>query len=127
LTVRNASRIIDAEIEETLLQTKHYCLKATIHDDGYEDVVLFADNRNIKLAAQQIVDDAYAIRSNRVFERDGWKCRASGCSRGSHLQCHHVKYRSHGRKDIMQNLVTVCAAHHDDIHRGRTVVFKEGG
>lgn len=126
MTVRKASQIIGAEIEVNKLQTQHYCLKATISDDGFEDVVLFADNLNVKRAAQQIVDDAYTIRSNRVFERDGWKCRVSGCGSRSHLHCHHVAFRSHGRSDTMDNLYAVCSTCHDAIHKGRKVVYTEG-
>ena len=125
MTVKRASTIIGSEIDVNRLATRRYCLTARISDSGYDDVTLFADNLDVKRAAQQIVDDAYAIRSNRVFERDGWKCRVSGCGSRAHLQCHHRQYRSHGRVDSMENLISVCHVCHERAHRGLELVFDQ--
>lgn len=50
-----------------------------------------------------------------VFERDRWMCRSCGW-RGN-LHCHHIVFRSHGGVDADWNLVVLCAACHDGIHK----------
>ena len=63
--------------------------------------------------------DAAWRRKYRIFERDGWRCRAPGCASRRNLQVHHVIFRSHGGSDDDANLVVLCAAHHlQCIHRG---------
>lgn len=52
-----------------------------------------------------------------VFVRDGWHCR--NCNRADGLDPHHVIYRSHGGKDVENNLITLCRWCHNDEHEGR--------
>jgi hypothetical protein len=47
-----------------------------------------------------------------VFDRDGWRCQAPGCTGRRHLEQHHVAYRSQGGDDSPENLVTLCRFHH---------------
>ncbi|MCU0224982.1 MAG: HNH endonuclease [Acidobacteria bacterium] len=55
-----------------------------------------------------------------VFARDGWRCRAPGCTSHSNLEDHHVQYRSHGGDDSPENRVTLCRYHHQrGEHGGR--------
>jgi hypothetical protein len=64
--------------------------------------------------------DAKWRRRYRIFERDGWRCRAPGCSSRRNLQAHHVIYRSQGGCDEDDNLAVLCATHHQQgIHAGR--------
>jgi hypothetical protein len=59
-------------------------------------------------------------RRYRIFERDGWRCRVPGCSSRRNLHAHHVIYRSHGGCDEDENLVVLCATHHQQgVHAGR--------
>jgi hypothetical protein len=59
-------------------------------------------------------------RRDRIFERDGRRCRVPGCSSRARLQVHHLVFRSHGGGEDDGNLVTLCATHHlRGIHRGR--------
>jgi hypothetical protein len=51
-------------------------------------------------------------REDAVFERDGWRCTAPGCTSYRNLQQHHVVYRSRGGGDASSNLTTLCAWHH---------------
>ena len=54
-----------------------------------------------------------------VFERDGWRCVAPGCTSYRNLHAHHVIFRSAGGGDEPSNLVTLCAAHHQrGVHGG---------
>ncbi len=58
-------------------------------------------------------------RHHRVFERDGWRCTAPGCSSQRNLHAHHVFFRSAGGGDELANLTTLCAAHHQrGVHAG---------
>jgi len=56
---------------------------------------------------------------HRVFERDGWRCTAPGCSSYRNLDDHHVQYRSAGGSDDLSNRTTLCAWHHlRGVHAG---------
>jgi hypothetical protein len=47
-----------------------------------------------------------------VHIRDGWRCMAPGCTSRRNLQEHHVRYRSHGGSDELDNRLCLCAFHH---------------
>jgi len=47
-----------------------------------------------------------------VHIRDGWRCMAPGCTSRRNLQEHHVRYRSQGGGDEMDNRLCLCAFHH---------------
>ena len=65
------------------------------------------------------VDEKVPAR-HRVFERDGWRCAAPGCSSMQNLHDHHVRFRSAGGSDALENRVTLCAFHHlRGVHVGR--------
>ncbi len=53
-----------------------------------------------------------------VLIRDGHRCQVPGCRCRDHLALHHIRFRSQGGDHQPHNLVTVCWAHHDMIHRG---------
>ena len=58
-------------------------------------------------------------RAHRVFERDGWRCTVPGCSSYRNLQDHHVRFRSAGGGDELENRTTLCAWHHlRGVHAG---------
>ncbi len=58
-------------------------------------------------------------REHRVFERDGWRCTAPGCSSYRNLHDHHVVFRSAGGSDALSNRTTLCAWHHlRGVHAG---------
>jgi hypothetical protein len=55
----------------------------------------------------------------RVFERDGWRCTAPGCSSRRNLHDHHIRFRSAGGADALSNRTTLCAWHHlRGVHAG---------
>lgn len=65
----------------------------------------------------------------KVDQRDGKACRccdkrsdpeATGLLTRGHR--HHLVYRSAGGKDVAENLVTLCAACHNDEHKNRLKV-----
>jgi 5-methylcytosine-specific restriction endonuclease McrA len=54
--------------------------------------------------------------SKAVFNRDNHHCRHCNSSYGLHP--HHVVYVSHGGKDELDNLITLCYLCHRDVHDG---------
>jgi 5-methylcytosine-specific restriction endonuclease McrA len=57
----------------------------------------------------------YEILQRQVLERDGWRCQF--CGSMLHLQVHHLKFRSQSGDDQEQNLITLCADCHAQLHR----------
>ncbi len=51
----------------------------------------------------------------QILERDGWRCQHCGSSQN--LQVHHICFRSQLGDDTAENLVTLCAKCHEQIHR----------
>jgi len=60
----------------------------------------------------EVTGDAESQRNYHIYERDGWRCRVPGCSSRRNLNAHHIFYRAQGGGDEWDNLVTVCATHH---------------
>jgi hypothetical protein len=59
-------------------------------------------------------------RASAVFERDAWRCTIPGCRSYRNLHAHHIRFRSRGGSDALENLTTLCAAHHQrGVHGGR--------
>jgi hypothetical protein len=51
-------------------------------------------------------------RDYLVFERDGWRCTAPGCTSYRHLHRHHIVFRSNRGSSRRSNLTTLCWWHH---------------
>jgi len=66
---------------------------------------------------KRIVCDTF---SRDVIARDGvcvyGLIAQDGCSGGLHA--HHIKKRSQGGGDVLENGICLCAKHHDAVHRG---------
>ena len=58
--------------------------------------------------------EAYARLHRQILERDGWRCQVCGSS--ENLQVHHRKLRSRSGDDAEENLITLCAHCHAQIH-----------
>ena len=55
-----------------------------------------------------------------VFERHGWRCAVPACSSMRELHDHHLRFRSRGGGNEIENRAPVCLAHHQyGIHQGR--------
>jgi HNH endonuclease len=61
--------------------------------------------------------------SSAMYERDNWHCRH--CNRNSQLHPHHVVFKSAGGSDELNNLLTLCAKCHRDVHEGRLAIWVE--
>ena len=56
--------------------------------------------------------------TDALYKRDGWKCRH--CKSRNGLHPHHVVFQSHGGKDELNNLLTLCAeCHLIGVHGGK--------
>jgi len=62
--------------------------------------------------AWQPHENAEWRRRYHILDRDGWRCLAPGCTSRSHLNAHHLEFRSHSGSDDAGNLVTLCVGHH---------------
>lgn len=60
--------------------------------------------------------EEYSALCALVANRDEWKCKHCGFRNNLHV--HHIIYRSQGGADEMSNLVTLCNACHEAVHRG---------
>jgi len=57
-----------------------------------------------------------------VARRDQGRCRVPGCRHAVFTDVHHLKPRADGGANTLENLVTLCSAHHRAIHRGELLV-----
>jgi hypothetical protein len=57
-----------------------------------------------------------------VLARDHRRCRVPGCRNGAFLDVHHIELRSEGGGNALDNLITLCGAHHRAAHRGKLLV-----
>lgn len=64
--------------------------------------------------SQRLPPEEYKKLCRKIWERDGWLCRA--CGLRNNLHCHHVQFRSEGGPDESWNLITLCCFCHDKIH-----------
>ena len=51
-----------------------------------------------------------------MLARDGFGCRFPGCSHHRFLHGHHVQHWEDGGATRLDNLVTLCSAHHRTVH-----------
>jgi hypothetical protein len=51
-------------------------------------------------------------RDYQVFERDGWRCTAPGCTSYRDLHRHHIIFRSGCGSNVFSYLIALCWWHH---------------
>jgi 5-methylcytosine-specific restriction endonuclease McrA len=59
--------------------------------------------------------EEYKALCKVVLKRDGYRCQS--CGSRNNLATHHVWFRSHGGPDMGWNLVTLCTACHNGVHK----------
>ena len=57
------------------------------------------------------------------FNRDDYKCQCCKTKKGT-LNAHHIIYRSNGGADTLDNLITLCAYCHKNLHSGKLKDFE---
>jgi 5-methylcytosine-specific restriction endonuclease McrA len=58
--------------------------------------------------------EAYTQLRRQVLQRDGWRCQICGSKQNLHV--HHKQLRSQQGDDDDSNLITLCAACHQELH-----------
>ena len=57
-----------------------------------------------------------------VLSRDRHCCRVPGCTNTHYVDVHHIRPRSEGGRNTLENLITLCTAHHRATHRGELII-----
>ena len=57
-----------------------------------------------------------------VLARDRHRCQVPGCTHTHFVDVHHIEPRSEGGRNTMENLITICTAHHRATHRGELAI-----
>ena len=68
----------------------------------------------IKRPRLKLKREGYRELRRRVLDRDGWRCQV--CGSRTNLEVHHRRFRSHSGDDAEQNLITLCADCHQNVH-----------
>ena len=69
----------------------------------------------LKRPRLRLDSDSYRKLRIEVLERDCWRCQYCGSS--DRLEVHHLRSRGRLGDDTDENLITLCANCHSDIHR----------
>lgn len=62
--------------------------------------------------------------THQVNLRDQGKCRVKGCGSRHYTHSHHIRPFSHGGRHNLDNLVTLCSAHHRAVHNEVCLEFE---
>ena len=68
-----------------------------------------------KSASLRLDPASYESLRQQVLRRDGWRCQS--CGTMTNLEVHHKQFRSHSGDDSEENLITLCAPCHHEIHQ----------
>lgn len=69
-------------------------------------------------AIERVTSAIPASIRRKVHVRDKCRCVVPGCRSTRHLSQHHIEFREHGGGHEMANLITLCDAHHEQLHDG---------
>jgi 5-methylcytosine-specific restriction endonuclease McrA len=67
-----------------------------------------------KISPSRLDPKTYRNLHRQILERDSWRCQ--NCAGMRNLQVHHQQFRSRSGSDEEQNLITLCANCHRQIH-----------
>ena len=121
------SHIKEIEYIKSILPIKHM-----VFETGTFDPHLMQDAR---LYSSKVKHWGYQKGPNYGFEntramvlnRDHYTCQAcKGKHKDSHLEVHHIVYRSQGGSDHADNLITLCHTCHQALHAGTLKLNKCG-
>jgi hypothetical protein len=80
------------------------------------DAALSRKSAHTGVRAKQTIPPA---TRRAVLHRDYHCCTVPGCRNAAFLDLHHVQPRSEGGGNEVDNLITLCGAHHRAAHRGQ--------
>jgi hypothetical protein len=84
--------------------------------DAKVEWVLEADGRPLGIGRRGRMVRGALRRA--VLHRDGAMCAVPGCERKSWLHAHHIDHWADGGPTNLDNVVTLCSAHHRRVHEG---------
>jgi 5-methylcytosine-specific restriction endonuclease McrA len=64
---------------------------------------------------------SYEDLRQQVLRRDSWRCQC--CGTMSNLEVHHKQFRSRSGDDSEENLITLCACCHGEMHISPSIVI----
>jgi HNH endonuclease len=111
LNARTAAEITGLTVE--VMRFDKHLFRATGADET-GTVVAVGMGSEAKFALASLVEANYNRVRKLVLARDGWRC--TNCGALSNLQAHHKVFRSHGRRDTLESLTTLCNRCHDQLH-----------
>jgi RuvA, C-terminal domain/HNH endonuclease len=57
-----------------------------------------------------------------VLARDHHRCQVPGCTNTHFVDVHHIRPRSEGGRNTLENTITLCTTHHRATHRGELII-----
>ena len=60
---------------------------------------------------------SYESLRQQILRRDSWRCQL--CGTMANLEVHHEQFRSHSGDDSEENLISLCASCHEEMHSPR--------
>lgn len=78
-----------------------------------------------KWAYQKGVNYGYANAREHALVRDSYICQCCG-KKNCRLEVHHIKFRSEGGSDTLENLITLCEDCHRAVHLGKITLKLKG-
>ena len=85
-------------------------------DADLTEFIQDAGGNLLNYARRRRIVPARLLRALKL--RDHNRCRFPGCSHQRHVEAHHVRHWIDGGETCMENLVTLCGAHHRLLHHG---------
>jgi 5-methylcytosine-specific restriction endonuclease McrA len=99
-------------------------LESSAHVGANEGQPGLRENANTHVGTQRATQAIPPALRRAVLRRDEGRCRVPGCRHAVFTDVHHLLPRSEGGLSSLENLATLCAAHHRAIHRGE--LFTQG-
>ena len=114
------SHVREIEFIKSILPIKHLVLETGSFDTHK------LKNPNVKgWGYQRGINYGYANARAHALDRDNYTCQICG-AKNTRLEVHHIKYRSQGGSDDLENLITLCEDCHHNLHKGKIELKVKG-
>ncbi|MEM6898562.1 MAG: HNH endonuclease signature motif containing protein [Pseudomonadota bacterium] len=135
----NAGRVVTGEELRYLAGDAKEWARRTLElrtEDGWPVYTMMQGRPDLAVGEYILEEDRQAEEHDRripdsvrikVLERDGFRCTLCGWKRDDldpadprkFLELHHLLEHAKGGENVVDNLITLCNVHHDDVHAGR--------
>ena len=107
------SHVREIEFIKSILPIKHLVLETGSFDTHK------LKNPNVRgWGYQKGINYGFANARAHALDRDNYTCQHCG-AKNIRLEVHHIKYRSRGGSDDLENLITLCEKCHCSLHHGK--------